>query len=90
MIQTKTNTSKSLAAESEQTIQFLTKISDLLKQQRRHFDDAVVISGCAITQPASGATDGAILWTMTDAVSAPIGLQPLASGSVSFCVKVQQ
>lgn len=42
MIQTKTNTPKSLAAESEQTIQFLTKISDLLKQQRRHFDDAVV------------------------------------------------
>lgn len=42
MIQTKPNAPKSLAAESEQAIQFLIKISDLLKQQRRHFDDAVV------------------------------------------------
>lgn len=42
MIQTKMNTSKSLAMESEHAIHFLTKISDLLKQQRRHFDDAVV------------------------------------------------
>jgi hypothetical protein len=42
MIQTKMNTSKSLAMESEQAIHFLTKISTLLKQQRRHFDDAVV------------------------------------------------
>lgn len=42
MIQTKTNATKSMTAESEQAIQFLTKISELLKQQRRHFDDAVV------------------------------------------------
>ena len=42
MIQTKTNVSKSLAAESQQAIQFLTKISDMLKQRRRHFDGAVV------------------------------------------------
>jgi hypothetical protein len=39
---TKTNPSKALAADSEQAIAFLTEISDLLKRQRRHFDDAVV------------------------------------------------
>jgi hypothetical protein len=43
MTQSKTNAPKALAAESEQAIQFLTKISDQLKSQRRHFDDAVVI-----------------------------------------------
>jgi uncharacterized repeat protein (TIGR01451 family) len=48
------------------------------------------ISACTITQPAAGATDGGIVWTMADAANAPIGLQPLASGSVGFCVKVQQ
>jgi hypothetical protein len=42
MIQTKTNSPKAMTAESEHAIHFLTKISDLLKQQRRHFDDAVV------------------------------------------------
>jgi hypothetical protein len=42
MIQTKTASPKTLAAESEQAIHFLAMISDQLKQQRRHFDDAVV------------------------------------------------
>lgn len=42
MIQAKSTVHKALAAESEQAINFLTTISDLLKQQRRHFDDAVV------------------------------------------------
>ena len=41
-MQTKMNLPKTLAAESEQVIEFLTKISEALKQQRRHFDDAVV------------------------------------------------
>ena len=42
MVQTKTTIPKALAAESEQAIHFLTLISEQLKQQRRHFDDAVV------------------------------------------------
>jgi len=42
MTQTKATPSKTLAEESEQAIKFLTTISDQLKQQRRHFDDAVV------------------------------------------------
>lgn len=42
MIQMKMNSPESLATESKQAIQFLTTISELLKQQRRHFDDAVV------------------------------------------------
>ena len=42
MIQTRAPIPLTLAEESEQTIQFLTTISDVLKQQRRHFDDAVV------------------------------------------------
>lgn len=42
MIQTKAASSTNLVAESEQAIHFLTAISDQLKQQRRHFDDAVV------------------------------------------------
>jgi hypothetical protein len=42
MIQTKATIPKTLAAESEQAIDFLTAISDTLKHQRRHFDDAVV------------------------------------------------
>jgi hypothetical protein len=42
MPSTKTNPSKALAADAEQAIAFLTVISDLLKRQRRHFDDAVV------------------------------------------------
>jgi hypothetical protein len=41
-MQTKMNPPKSLATESEQAIDFLTRISEALKQQRRHFDDAVV------------------------------------------------
>ena len=42
MIHTKAASSKTLTAESEQAIHFLTVISDQLKQRRRHFDDAVV------------------------------------------------
>lgn len=42
MIHTKAASSQTLAAESEQAIHFLTAISDQLKQQHRHFDDAVV------------------------------------------------
>jgi hypothetical protein len=43
MTQMKATIPKTLAAESEQAIHFLTRISDELKHQRRHFDDAVVI-----------------------------------------------
>jgi hypothetical protein len=39
---TKMPLTKSLALESEQAIAFLKNISELLKNQRRHFDDAVV------------------------------------------------
>ena len=42
MIQTGVLTPRTLAEESEQAIRFLTNISEVLKQQRRHFDDAVV------------------------------------------------
>jgi hypothetical protein len=41
-MQTKMKSPKPLPLESEQAIAFLTKISESLKQQRRHFDDAVV------------------------------------------------
>jgi hypothetical protein len=41
-MQTKVNIPRSLALESEQAIVFLMRISELLKHQRRHFDDAVV------------------------------------------------
>lgn len=41
-MQTKMQFTKSLTQESEQAIDFLKKISELLKSQRRHFDDAVV------------------------------------------------
>lgn len=47
------------------------------------------VSSCSITKPALDATSGAIVWTMTDASTAPKGLQPLDSGTVSFCVQVQ-
>jgi len=39
---TKMNIPKSMAAESQQSIEYLERISELLKHQRRHFDDAVV------------------------------------------------
>jgi hypothetical protein len=49
------------------------------------------ISSCAVTQqPASGATSGALAWTLVDASTTAIGLQPTSSGSVSFCLQVQQ
>jgi hypothetical protein len=48
------------------------------------------IAACAVSQqPALNAVSGPVGWTMTDASIAPIGLQPLDSGSVSFCVQVQ-
>ncbi|MEY2843630.1 MAG: hypothetical protein RI920_1667, partial [Pseudomonadota bacterium] len=48
----------------------------------------VGLSGCAVTtQPALDAT-GSVLWTLTDAATAPVGLQPGAAGSVSYCVQV--
>jgi hypothetical protein len=48
------------------------------------------LSACSVTQqPAAGAASGAITWTLTDTAAAPIGLQPLASGTVSYCLRVQ-
>jgi hypothetical protein len=48
------------------------------------------IATCAVSQqPAVNAGSGSLGWTMTDTTSAPIGLQPLDTGSVSFCVQVQ-
>jgi hypothetical protein len=41
-MQTKMQSTKPLTMESELVIDFLKKISELLKTQRRHFDDAVV------------------------------------------------
>ena len=38
----KINPPRALVAESEQVVAFLERISELLKHQRRHFDDAVV------------------------------------------------
>ncbi len=52
---------------------------------------SVGVTNCAVSQqPAVDANTGAIAWTLTDASSGPIGLQPSAAGSVSFCVQVQQ
>jgi uncharacterized repeat protein (TIGR01451 family) len=52
---------------------------------------ATGISSCAATlQPASGASSGSLAWTLVDASSPVIGLQPTSSGSVSFCLQVQQ
>ena len=49
------------------------------------------ISSCAVSQqPASGATSGSLAWTLGDAGGAVTGLQPSSSGSVSFCLQVQQ
>jgi uncharacterized repeat protein (TIGR01451 family) len=46
---------------------------------------------CAVSaQPNAGASSGAIGWTLQDADVTPVGLQPLASGSVSFCLQVLQ
>jgi len=42
MATTDTSNPKRLAGESAQAIEFLMAVSDRLKQQRRHFDDAVV------------------------------------------------
>jgi hypothetical protein len=49
------------------------------------------ISDCTVAQqPATDAASGSILWVMLDTTTASNGLQPLDSGTVSFCVKVQQ
>ena len=46
---------------------------------------------CTVSsQPGVGAATGSVSWTLQDASSNPTGLQPLATGSVSFCLKVQQ
>jgi uncharacterized repeat protein (TIGR01451 family) len=51
----------------------------------------VGVAGCAVSQqPAVNASSGAIVWTLSDASVAPVGVQPLASGAVSFCIQVQQ
>lgn len=42
MMQKKSTPIKPFLRESKQTIDFLNHISELLKHQRRHFDDAVV------------------------------------------------
>jgi uncharacterized repeat protein (TIGR01451 family) len=47
------------------------------------------VSSCVITKPALDATSGVLVWTMTDAATVPKGLQHLDSGTVSFCVQVQ-
>ena len=49
-MQTKVNIPLSMARESEQAIGFLLRISELLKHQRRHFDDAVVIHCARLVQ----------------------------------------
>jgi hypothetical protein len=41
-MQTKAGIPRSIVVESQQAIATLTRISELLKHQRRHFDDAVV------------------------------------------------
>ena len=52
---------------------------------------AAGISGCSVSQqPAANATTGAIAWALTDASSSPVGLQPLGTGAVNFCVQVLQ
>jgi hypothetical protein len=70
-MQTKMQPSKSLTQESEQATEFLKKIIESLKSQRRHFDDAVVIhcirliydfveegaGGVASTQPGTAGGD---------------------------------
>ena len=47
------------------------------------------ISGCTVAAPASGATTGAVAWTMGDTGGAVTGLQPQDGGTVSYCVQVQ-
>lgn len=42
MIQSNMHSSKTMVEESEQAINFLAKIGNLLKQKRRYFDEAVV------------------------------------------------
>lgn len=47
------------------------------------------ITGCNVAAPASGATTGAITWTMGDIGGPVTGLQPQDGGAVSYCVQVQ-
>jgi len=39
----KTNPPQTVSKEPEHVIEFLSRVSEILKHQRRHFDDAVVI-----------------------------------------------
>ena len=47
-------------------------------------------NGTANPNLTANATTGAIAWALTDASAAPVGLQPLGSGAVNFCVQVLQ
>jgi hypothetical protein len=47
---TKVNDPKPMTAEAELAIAYLERISELLKHQRRHFDDAVVVHCIRLVQ----------------------------------------
>jgi len=47
---TKVNVPKPMTTEAELAIAYLERISELLKHQRRHFDDAVVIHCIRLVQ----------------------------------------
>jgi hypothetical protein len=47
------------------------------------------LAGCVVTQPDAGVTSGSIAWTLTDATTGIIGLQPTAFGTVSFCIQIE-
>jgi uncharacterized repeat protein (TIGR01451 family) len=47
------------------------------------------LSGCVVTQPDAGMTSGSVAWTLTDATTGVIGLQPTAFGTVSFCIQIE-
>jgi hypothetical protein len=49
----------------------------------------VGLSGCVVTQPDAGVTSGSVAWTLTDATTGVIGLQPTAFGTVSFCIQIE-
>jgi uncharacterized repeat protein (TIGR01451 family) len=50
----------------------------------------VGLADCQVTQkPAVNAISGAVEWTLTDAATGIIGLQPTAFGTVSFCIQIE-
>jgi hypothetical protein len=51
---------------------------------------AVGLTNCVISKPPANALSGATAWTMKDASTGLIGLQPSVSGSVIFFVQVRQ